>query len=116
MLSAIFGLEKSVEKIVCIKLCEKIEISSPGALKMLQKYFVDERWLKLQVFKYYKSFREGFEAVEEEFSSGRPLRSNPDKKFNKTKELALSNRRLTHRDLVGMSERSLQTRLNDNLS
>lgn len=111
-------MEKSVEQRICIKFCQKNEISCSDALKMLQKCYGDECLSRSQVFKWYKSFGEGREAVEDEPRSGRTSTSTTDENINKIKELVLSNRRLTQRDLVdivGISKGSIQSILKDNL-
>lgn len=51
----------------------KYEISFYEALKMLQKWYGAECLLKLQVFKWYKSFGQDRKAVEDDPLSGRPL-------------------------------------------
>lgn len=49
-----------------------------------------------QIFKWYKSFRESCEAVEDELR----LAPTSDKKINKTKEVVLSNRQTTPKIFV----------------
>ena len=111
-------MDKFIEQRINIKFCVKNEISCTDTLKMLEKCYGDQCLSRSQVFKWYKSFGEGREEVEDEPRSGRPPVSITDETINEIKELVLSNRRLTQRDLVdivGISKGSIQTILKDDL-
>lgn len=101
-ISVISKMDKFIEQRICIKFCLKNEISCADALKMLKKCFGDETLSERNVYKWYKLFKEGREAVEDEPRSGRPSTSTTDEKINKIKELVLANRRLSQRALVAM--------------
>lgn len=111
-------MDKNIEQRICIKFCLKNEISCADALKMLQKCYGDETISKSSVYNWYKDFKNGREAVEDEPRSGRPSTSITEQNINKIKDLVLSNRRLSQRDLVditGISKGSIQSILKDHL-
>ncbi|XP_037897537.1 protein GVQW3-like [Glossina fuscipes] len=71
-----------------------------------------------KVYKWYKNFKEGREAVEDESRPGRPSTSITDENINKIKALVIGNSRLTIRDLVDITKisiGSMQSILKDHL-
>ena len=71
---------------------------------MLQKAFRDLTMSQINVYKWYKDFKEGRERVDDLERPGRPLRSIEEQHVNHFKELVHKNRRLTIRDLANTIE------------
>lgn len=107
-----------VEQRSCIKFCLRNKISAAETLRMLQRAFGDHTMSKKNVYKWYKSFQEGRERVEDEQRPGRPSTSTDESHVKEIKDLVFENRRLTVRDLsdmLGISEGSVKTILKDHL-
>lgn len=79
---------------------------------MLKKCYGDKSMSKPRVYAWYNSFKEGREEIEDGPRPRRPTTSTTDENINKIKDLVLSNRGLSIRDLAnitGMSFGSIQS-------
>jgi len=75
----------------------KLGYNATKTLAKLQQIYGDAALSRAQVFKWFKTFSEGWESVEDESRSGRPSTSRNDENVERIRDLVRSDRRLTVR-------------------
>ena len=80
-----------------IKFCVKLGESSTVTYGNLQRVYGEHSLSRAQVFRWYKSFLEGREQVDDEPRSRRPSTSKTDDNVGRVRSLVMSDRRLTLR-------------------
>lgn len=106
------------EQRVCIKFCVKLDKSATETIQLLQQAYGDSSLKKSQVFNWHRRFREGRESVEDDSRSGRPAEIRTSTNLERIKDLIMSDRRLTIRELslaTGFSYGTCQKVLTEDL-
>jgi len=85
--------ERNYEQQCAIKFCLKLGYQIKTLAKLQQAYG-DAVLSRAQVFKWFKTFSESRESVEDEFRSGRPSTLKNDKNVERIRDLMRSDRRL----------------------
>ena len=109
---------KMTEQRICIKFCVKNGFKCSEVLEMLFKAFGENAMSKTTVYEWYKRYKEGREDVEDNAKSGRPSTSMTVEIVKKIKEIVLSNRRITIREVaeeIGISFGSCHAIFKDTL-
>ena len=65
-------MTEQVEQQICIKFCVKLEHSSVETIQITQKAFGNDAVSAVQIKVWHKRFKDGWDSVESDFSSGRP--------------------------------------------
>ncbi|EFN86782.1 Putative uncharacterized protein FLJ37770, partial [Harpegnathos saltator] len=73
--------QRNLEQHYAIKFCVKLGESASVTLEKLKQAYGEHSLSKAQVFRWYKSFLEGREHVEDESRSGSPPTSKTDEAF-----------------------------------
>ncbi|XP_026816229.1 protein GVQW3-like [Rhopalosiphum maidis] len=89
--------DNNFEQRCAIRFCFKLGHSATETFQKLQQAYGDSVLLRAQVFRWFKAFSEGREAIEDEPRSGRPSTAKTDENVIKVRDLVRSDRRLTVR-------------------
>ena len=85
------------EQRCAIKFCVKLGKSATVTYEKLQRAYGEHSLSRAQVFRWHKSFSEGWEQVEDEPRAGRPSTSKTDTDVERVRSLVRSDHRLTLR-------------------
>ena len=85
------------EQSCAIKFCVKLDESTTVTYEKLQRAYGETSLSRAQVFRWYKSFLEGREQVEDEPCAERPSTSKTDDTVERVRSLVRSDHRLTLR-------------------
>ncbi|XP_037929990.1 protein GVQW3-like, partial [Teleopsis dalmanni] len=83
---------------------------------MVQKAYGNSSMSRTQAYEWYKSFKEGREAIEDLLHSGRPSISNTEENVAKNKKIVLEDHRMTEREIardLNISNGSIHNILHD---
>lgn len=89
--------DNNFEQRCAIRFCFKLGHSATETFQKLQQAYGDSVLSRAQVFRWFKEFSEGREAIEDEPRSGRPSTAKTDENVIKVRDLVRSDRRLTVR-------------------
>ena len=84
---------------ICIKFCVKNEIKCSEVVRMLKKAFGEFSMSTSRDYEWYKRFKKGGEDVDDDIRTGRPSIIS-DENVSKIKEIVLTNRRITIREVA----------------
>ncbi|UYV78130.1 hypothetical protein LAZ67_16000210 [Cordylochernes scorpioides] len=84
----------------CIKFCVQNEIKCADAFRMLTVAYGEATLDRSNVYRWYKTFSEGREDVNDEGRARRPSTSTTDEKINEVEKMILANRRITVREVA----------------
>ena len=85
---------------ICIKFSVKNEIKCNKVCEMLTKAYGESATSKTRVYEWSDRFQDGREDVEDDERPGRPSTSTTDENAEKVKEMVMSTRRITIREVV----------------
>ena len=99
-MSAIFTMCESTEQRICIKFCFKIGKTATEMCQLLQQANGEDAMGRVQVFDWFRPFREGRTSVESDTRSGQPSTSRNEEMIAKVRTIVRDNRRLTVREIA----------------
>lgn len=111
-------MEHLEEKRICIKFCVKNGFNITKCHEMLQKAFGDNSLSRTRVSEWHRRFAAGRESVKDNPRPGRETTSTNEENIEKIKQLILSERRITLREIAdecGISYGSCQSIVHDHL-
>ena len=97
---AIFPMDKSIERRICLKFCIANGISCAESLKILQKAYDISTLSKTRAYEWYSAFKSGRDVVEDLPHTGRPSTSSTQVNIAKVKEMVTKNRHLSLREIA----------------
>ena len=86
--------QQKFEQCCAIKFCVKLGESATVTYEKLQRAYGEQSLSRAQVFRWYKSFLEGREQVEDKPRAGRPSTSKTDNNVERVRSLVRPHRRL----------------------
>ncbi|VVC25895.1 Hypothetical protein CINCED_3A017953 [Cinara cedri] len=89
--------DNNFEQRCAIRFCFKLGHSATETFQKLQQVYGESVLSRAQVFRWFKAFSEGREAIEDEPRSGRPSTAKTDENVIRVRDLVRSDRRLTVR-------------------
>ena len=90
-------LSVNVEQHVNVKFCVKLGKSTTETYDSLKRVYGDEYLSHIQVFEWFKRFKEGREEIRDDLHPGHPSTSKTDANIEKVSEIVRQNCRLSIR-------------------
>jgi len=88
-------LSVNVEQRVSVKFCVKLGKSTTEMYNLLKKVYGNECLSRIQVFEWFRRFKEGREEIRDDQRPGHPSTSKTYAKIEKVGEIVRQNRRLS---------------------
>jgi len=89
-----FAMQENIEQRYAIKFCVKLNKSATKTFASLTEAYGDATLSRTMVFKWHKAFKEGWETVEDDPLSGRPISSTNDENVDVGRAVMVKDRRL----------------------
>ena len=110
--------DNNFEQRCVMRFCFKLGYSATETFQKLQQAYGESVLSRAQVFRWFKAFSEGREAIEDEPRSGRPSTAKTDENVIRVRDLVRSDRRLMVRmigEQLGLTHTTVHHILTNNL-